>query len=334
MSFLEKVKSINQYTSHFISSDKFKSPDRNYRMRIECNLIKDCNNNLELNNFAQNNLEKANFSIIKIIPFLLDFINRNQILKEKLFRIDFLSNQNNDVLIVLIYHKYLNQEWQDTIIKFSDNIIGISKKQRIVLSKDYVIENINLLNDNLKYKYSYGIFTQPNTLINQKMLQWVLDNSKLFKGDLLELYCGSGNFSIALSKNFNKILASELVKKAIVDAKYNCQFNNVDNIEFVRMSADEIMMAFENYRVFNRLSPEKIKSYNFTTVLVDPPREGLPFKIIKFMNNFKNIIYISCNYKTLIRDIALFQDHKIVKSALFDQFPGTNHMECGIILSK
>ena len=40
MSFLEKVKTINQYTSHFISSDQYKSPDRHYRMRIECNLKK------------------------------------------------------------------------------------------------------------------------------------------------------------------------------------------------------------------------------------------------------------------------------------------------------
>ena len=72
------------------------------------------------------------------------------------------------------------------------------------------------------------------------MLQWVINNTSDFGGDMLELYCGSGNFSIALSSNFKKILASEVVKKAIKDAEYNMKINNIENIKFVRMSSDEI----------------------------------------------------------------------------------------------
>jgi len=58
-------------------------------------------------------------------------------------------------------------------------------------------------------------------------------------------------------------------------------------------------------------------------------------KSCAFASRFKNIIYISCNPKTLLRDIEkLSKTHKIVANALFDQFPYTNHLECGTLMSR
>ncbi|HCF78438.1 MAG TPA: tRNA (uridine(54)-C5)-methyltransferase TrmA, partial [Glaciecola sp.] len=44
---------------------------------------------------------------------------------------------------------------------------------------------------------------------------------------------------------------------------------------------------------------------------------------------------ISCNPETLADNLAtLTLTHDIVRSALFDQFPFTHHIESGVILKK
>ncbi len=69
--------------------------------------------------------------------------------------------------------------------------------------------------------------------------------------------------------------------------------------------------------------------------MVDPPRAGLDIDTIKLISNIENIIYISCNPETLARDlVGLTQTHKIMQSAIFDQFPHTHHIESGVFLTK
>ncbi|MFX4400764.1 tRNA (uridine(54)-C5)-methyltransferase TrmA, partial [Acinetobacter baumannii] len=44
---------------------------------------------------------------------------------------------------------------------------------------------------------------------------------------------------------------------------------------------------------------------------------------------------ISCNPETLCQNLeTLSQTHKVSRLALFDQFPYTHHMECGVLLTK
>lgn len=50
------------------------------------------------------------------------------------------------------------------------------------------------------------------------MLEWALDVIKGLKGDLLELYCGNGNFLLALARNFDRVLVIEIVKSSVVVA--------------------------------------------------------------------------------------------------------------------
>ena len=78
-------------------------------------------------------------------------------------------------------------------------------------------------------------------------------NTKDSKKDLCELYCGGGNFTIPLSKKFNKVLATEISKTSIKSALRNCALNNIENINFIRMSSEEFVEALNEVRVFNRL---------------------------------------------------------------------------------
>ena len=153
--------------------------------------------------------------------------------------------------------------------------------------------------------------------------------------DLLELYCGHGNFTIPLADKFNRVLASEISKSSIVNARINCELNGVCNAQFVRLSADELMSAFARRREFERLKGIDIFSYDFSHVLIDPPRAGLEPSVIDFIKNFQNLIYISCNPQTLFENLrSLCATHEVRRFAIFDQFAHTAHIECGVLLRR
>jgi tRNA (uracil-5-)-methyltransferase len=69
--------------------------------------------------------------------------------------------------------------------------------------------------------------------------------------------------------------------------------------------------------------------------VVDPPRAGLDDDTLKLAQRFDNILYISCNPQTLADNLAiLIERHTIVKTAFFDQFPYTQHLESGVLLQR
>ncbi|WP_298061823.1 methyltransferase domain-containing protein [uncultured Campylobacter sp.] len=153
--------------------------------------------------------------------------------------------------------------------------------------------------------------------------------------DLLELYCGHGNFTIPLAAKFNRVLASEISKSSIANARINCELNGVCNAQFVRLSADELMSAFARQREFERLKGIDIFGYDFSHVLIDPPRAGLEPSVIDFIKNFQNLIYISCNPQTLFENLrSLCATHEVRRFAIFDQFAHTAHIECGVLLRR
>ena len=79
----------------------------------------------------------------------------------------------------------------------------------------------------------------------------------------------------------------------------------------------------------------EIKGYEFDSVFVDPPRAGMDPDTCELTRRFDRILYISCNPETLAANIQQLHDtHKVVRCALFDQFPYTHHMESGVLLER
>ncbi len=210
------------------------------------------------------------------------------------------------------------------------------EKQKIVLSKEYIKEHFQIDNREFYYHHFEGSFTQPNPFINRDMISWCKNIAKNINSyDLLELYCGAGNFTIPLSLHFNKVLATEISKKSISSAKINMDLNGIKNISFARLSSFEMVQALKGIRRFNRLREVDLSSYQFKTVFVDPPRAGLDKDTLKLVSEIDNIIYISCNLESLERDLReLNKTHQVENVALFDQFPYTNHIESGLFLRR
>ncbi|MDD2509176.1 MAG: tRNA (uridine(54)-C5)-methyltransferase TrmA [Aliarcobacter skirrowii] len=334
-----------------IALDIIKSKDSNFRNRAEFRVWweKDENEQKDILTYAMNDFNKeilkidsceiVSEDIKNLMPKLLTELEKSMILSFRLFAIEFLVSSTSDMLVTLIYHKKLEDEWinlaREIEQKLNIKIIGRSRKQKIVLSSDFINESLNINSQEFKFAYEENGFTQPNTSVNIKMIEWVLNNTKDSNKDLCELYCGGGNFTIPLSKKFSKVLATEISKTSIKSALRNCALNNIENIDFIRMSSEEFVEALNEVRAFNRLKNIDLKSYDFDTIFMDPPRSGLDDTTRALAKNFTNIIYISCNPQTLHRDLEeLLQTHKVLRFALFDQFAFSEHIESGVILKK
>ena len=330
--------------------DVIKSSEKAFRNRAEFRIWWEKNENdkavysYAMSDFEKNILEIDSCQIVsshiqEIMPKLIDELNSNHDLSHKLFAIEFLGSTTNDLLVTLIYHRKLEDSWNTLALKLESKlnikILGRSRKQKIILNSDSINETLNINNQNFKFAYQEGGFTQPNTNVNIKMIEWVLNNIETSTADLCELYCGGGNFTIPLSTKFNKVLATEISKTSIKSALKNCELNNIEKIKFIRMSAEEFVQGLQEVRTFERLKDINLKEYNFDTIFMDPPRSGLDDTTRSLAKDFENIIYISCNPETLHRDLEeLLKTHKIVNFALFDQFAYTHHIESGIILKR
>ncbi len=167
------------------------------------------------------------------------------------------------------------------------------------------------------------------------MLAWAQSISETLNNDLLELYCGNGNFSIALAGHYNKVLATEISKSSVHSAQVNIAANQVTNLDIIRMSSEEFTQAMKGEKQFSRLNGIDLQSYNCQTILVDPPRAGMDELTCRLVSEYDNIIYISCNPDTLERDLELLsQTHTLSRIAIFDQFPYTHHVESGVFLQR
>ena len=276
-------------------------------------------------------------AMIDVMAPLLDSVNNNPLLRRKLYGCEFLTTQCGEVLVTLIYHRPLDDAWREAAEQLSKQlgigIIGRSKKQKMVIDKDFVTESLVVNGKRYRYQQIETGFTQPNAPVNEKMLGWAKSVTAASPGDLLELYCGNGNFTVVLSENFRNVLATEVSKISVQSALVNFQNNAVKNTVVVRMSSEELTQALNRVREFNRLRGVDLNDYDFSTIFVDPPRAGLDAATLELAQNFRKILYISCNALTLKENIEyLNRTHEIKRFALFDQFPYTNHIECGVML--
>ena len=329
----------------------FASPEQHYRMRAEFRIwhteddlfyaMFERSEDKQKNVIRIDEFPIADHSINVLMPKLLTAIKANPALSTRLFEVHFLATLSGEMLVSLLYHRKLEQDWElaakDLAAELKIKLIGRSRGQKFVLSDEYVVEQLQVFDRAYTYKQIESSFTQPNAQVCQKMLEWACTVAKHSEQDLLELYCGNGNFTLPLSTRFRRVLATELAKSSVYAAQWNIEQNQIENIQVARLSAEEFTQAYNGEREFRRLQEAEIEisSYDFDTVFVDPPRAGIDDATLKLLQRFKRIIYISCNPDTLHDNLkTLCQSHKVTQFALFDQFPYTHHIESGVLLEK
>ena len=74
----------------------------------------------------------------------------------------------------------------------------------------------------------------------------------------------------------------------------------------------------------------KEKGFCADLLVVDPPRKGLDQNLIRYLQKgeIKNIIYVSCNPSTLVKNLNHLQkSYKVVSVDTLDLFPLSSRIE-------
>ena len=181
-----------------------------------------------------------------------------------------------------------------------------------------IFEKIN----NLTFRISPLSFFQTNSLQVGTLYDIVKDACTLEPGQtLLDLYCGTGTIGQYVSQGRYTLIGIDEISEAIDDAKENARLNNINHATYFSGRVKNILK-------FNSFSPD--------CIIIDPPRSGMVPKALKRVCelNCKQLIYVSCNPVSLVRDLKLLTEsgYHVTKFTPVDMFPHTYHLECIVSL--
>lgn len=179
----------------------------------------------------------------------------------------------------------------------------------------------------LTFKLSVPSFYQVNHDQAERLYEMAVDFANLTGEEtVLDLYCGTGTITLALSQHAKRVIGAEIVPEAIEDAKENALRNGIDNAEFFCGDASDVAAKFAK----DGFAPD--------VIVVDPPRKGLAADVIDAIATMtpKRVVYVSCDPATLGRDVKLFtqKGYALKQAAAVDMFPRTHHCESVVMLSR
>ena len=254
---------------------------------------------------------------------------------DKVQQIDFIVDDANAMVTMLIHIASGRADGARGELKrlFKENIgdgvkpfLQFGRKSTITPLFDDdadVMINYTLTNKAGDFKFplavSPGSFLQVNYAQNQTLIDIVLEYlSPCVDDEILDLFCGAGNFSFAVAQFCKSVTGIESYGPAVVDAKSNMERLNVGNVEFIRSEVSREVDKFTE------------SGASFDAAIIDPPREGAR-SALKDINNIikKKIIYISCDMATFARDTAFLSSvgFELGRVSLVDMFPRTHHVE-------
>jgi len=182
-------------------------------------------------------------------------------------------------------------------------------------------------NHNIRIEFHPSDFTQVNPVINNQMIDQALEFLQLNDQDeVLDLFCGLGNFTLPMAKYVKHVVGVEGSEVMVVKARDNARLNQIENTEFHAADLSADLTAY----------PWLKQTYD--KILLDPPRSGA-MEMLKHLGklNAKRIVYVSCHPATLARDAqVLIHDYgyKLTAAGVMDMFPHTAHVESIAVFDK
>ena len=178
----------------------------------------------------------------------------------------------------------------------------------------------------LQLQFTPTDFVQINAQINQALVARAVELLELTpSASVLDLYCGIGNFTLALARNAGRAVGVEGDAGLVDRARHNARSNEIANAEF---HVADLARPLEPGLPWLR-EP-------YTHVLLDPPRAGAS-EVLASISRLSphRVLYISCHPGSLARDLGLLvHEHgmSLVAAGVLDMFPHTTHVESLAIL--
>ena len=202
-----------------------------------------------------------------------------------------------------------------------------------------------------RFRLSPRSFYQVNHDQAQRLYEKAVELAELHGTEtVLDLYCGTGTITLALSRRAGKVIGVEVIAQAIEDARENAARNGVKNVEFFCADAGEAAQRFAARTTGSGRQPteeekERIlpcaqndRTGSVDVIVVDPPRKGLAPEVIDAMVTMApaRIVYVSCDPATLARDVKLLseQGYALTHAEAFHLFPRTYHVETVVQLVR
>ncbi len=259
--------------------------------------------------------------------------------------VEFLYNPENDAITLLFHYRrpprpndrktavQLAQK-TDTLERIFFKGVGFSldgpfyRQPRQRRESKTFAEELVIGQNGKEFRISWevGGFCQVNLHQNRQLVQYV--HKKVGSDrehDLLDLYCGMGNFSIPSAYSAKSLTGVESQGAAIRCAKLNAVTAGLTNTDFIQGQVSDICARFLQ------------QGRTFDVTIVDPPRQGLTDLVPTLAAlTRRTIVYISCDPSTLVRDIAslLDKNFRLLEVQPFDMFPQTHHIETVAVLEK
>jgi len=178
----------------------------------------------------------------------------------------------------------------------------------------------------VSYLISPTAFFQTNVAAATTLQAYVLEQVAS-ASSVLDLYCGSGLFSLPLALRRVKVTGVEENRHAIEDAETNARVNGVDS-RLVRFIAS---------RVEDSVRAQARRSWD--GVILDPPRQGCSNEVLEAVFEDmrpKRVVYVSCNPEALSFELpGIVQCGYTIESVrAVDMFPHTDHLEAVVTLTR
>lgn len=175
-----------------------------------------------------------------------------------------------------------------------------------------------LADQQLCFEFAPGDFTQVNAEINQRMVNQALDWLAPQPGErILDLFCGVGNFALALARQGAQVSAIEGSEAMVARAAANAGKNALQGLHFSQADLSKPVTEILSGQVWD-------------AALLDPPRDGAQ-QLVRGLAalGVGRVLYVSCNPATLARDAGLLAEagYRLERVGIMDMFPHTAHVE-------
>lgn len=219
-----------------------------------------------------------------------------------------------------ICHKKINETIERlnrsiSTLEVSRLFIATDGKEASIYPLSDIRNNLEISINGFNYFIMPQTFFQANIYLLDTFQNIVTSRESGIKA--IELYAGSGFFSLPLSRKFELMLSVEEDTGSVKLLKRNIEANKIENITILNSSVENASIP-EVYR-------------NPDLIILNPPRSGMSKKAINRTLNLNpsRIIYVSCDPATLSRDVYYFYKnfYDIEEITLLDQFPRTFHFE-------